>query len=68
MRPILLEQHIEVWPARAALVEAEVLRIAGVAAALVAAALLFAGGLLWRERIHSAQARQEPPAVAARVG
>lgn len=67
MRARLLSQHVEAGPARAALDRAETFRVVGAFVALLAAALLLLGGLLWRE--HSrAEARPAPPAAVGRLG
>ncbi|HTN52528.1 MAG TPA: hypothetical protein VML50_09020 [Anaeromyxobacter sp.] len=64
MRPNLPRKPADRPRARDAALPSEGLRLAGACAALLAAVLLVAGGLLWRE---DARARHLPGAGVARV-
>lgn len=59
-----LRSHVEAHPSRTpGLLDAEAVRIAGAVAALVASALLFTGGLIWRERARAEAGRATPAAA-----
>ncbi len=58
----LISRHIQALPARRGALDQEGVRVVGAVAALLAAALVVAGGLLWRENVR---VRPEPSPPAA---
>jgi hypothetical protein len=59
--------QLEAFPTRDGLLQEERLRVAGAFAALLTAALVLAGGLIWREHARQKPPQPPPPAVTATV-
>ncbi|HVO20290.1 MAG TPA: hypothetical protein VMU15_13595 [Anaeromyxobacter sp.] len=55
---------VEGFATRSGLIQEERLRVAGAFAALLLAALVLSGGLLWREHARARDHRPPPPAAA----
>lgn len=55
---------VEAYPTRSGLFQEERLRVAGAFAALLTAALILSGGLLWREHTRLKAQSPSPPAAA----